>query len=143
MTIPTEDTTQSLSPGATALLAYIRANDYVTYAEMPRVLSSFMPVKGDLSAEVGHVPNLVLWVGMSQEWIQTLNELFTAGLIWRQPCPVLSYMVDGKVLTLPVAKRLPKGGYKTPHWGPTCYRPIEKISPAEKQKYAKTKKEQM
>jgi hypothetical protein len=129
---------EGLSPAAHALLRYIREQDYVTFAEMPRLLAPFMETKGQMAAEIQHVPNLILWLGMSPAWIETLNELFATGLLWRQPCSVLSYAVDGALLHLPVAKRPPKHGYATPHWGPVCFRPIEHISPKERGKYGPT-----
>ena len=127
-----------LSPAALVLITYVRTHDYVTYAEMPNVLAPFIPVEGDLAAEVSRVPNLVLWMGMSHAWVATLNELFAAGLLWREPCSTVCYLVDGAVLHLPLAKRPPPGGYATEHWAPSCVRPIEYIAPSERQKYAPT-----
>ena len=125
-----------LSPAAQALLAYVRDKDYVTYAEMPAVLAPFIPVEGPFVAEVSRVPNLVLWAGMSREWVDTLNELFGTGVLWREPCSRLCYLADGAVLSLPLAKRPPRCGYATEHWAPSCVRPIEHIAPRERQKYA-------
>ena len=127
--------TDGLSPQAQALLAYVRKRDFVSYAEMGDVLRPFIPVDGHLAAEVGGVANLVLWMGMSQAWADTLKELSTAGLLWREPCSLLVYLVDGAVLPLPVAKHPPKGGYATPHWAPSCVRPIEHITPRERKRY--------
>jgi hypothetical protein len=102
---------------------------------MPRILAPFMETKGPMAAEIPAISNLILWMGMSEAWIETLNALFTAGLIWRQPCAILNYLVDGAMLQFPVAKRRPKGGYATPHWAPVCFRPIEHVSPQERKKY--------
>jgi len=118
---------EGLPPAAVALLAYIRANDYVTFAEMPKVLAPFMETQGQVAAEAPQVPNLLFWVGMSQAWVDTLQALFTAHLIWQEPCSLASYLIDGAMLPFPLAKRPPKGGYATPHWGPVCFRPIEHI----------------
>jgi hypothetical protein len=126
---------ETLSPAAQALLTYVRANDYVTYAEMAQVLAPLIPVKGPLAAEVSTVPNLVLWIGMSQEWVDVLHELFSAGVLWRAPCASLTYLVDGAWLDMPIAKRQPKRGYATPHWAPSCVRPIEHIAPRERKRY--------
>jgi hypothetical protein len=118
-----------LPPAAAALLAYIRANDYMTFAEMPKVLAPFMETQGAMAAEVPEVPNLLLWVGMSQAWVDTLKALFAAQLVWQEPCSLLAYLLEGTMLTFPLARRPPKGGYATPHWGPVCFRPIEHIRP--------------
>ena len=66
------------------------------------------------------------------------GELTEADLIWRQPCTVLSYLVDGAMLQMPLAKRPPKQGYATPHWAPACFRPIEHIAPKERQRYGRS-----
>ena len=57
-------------------------------------------------------------------------------LAWRDWCEVWCYLVDGAVLQMPVAKRPPKGGYATPHWAPSCVRPIEHLAPRERQQCA-------
>jgi hypothetical protein len=131
-------TVEGLSPQALALLIYVRDNDYVTYAEMPKVLAPLIPVQGTMAATVPAVPRLVFWLGMSQAWVDTLNALFAAGLLWREPCSTLSYLIEGAVLQLPLAKRPPRNGYATEHWAPSCVRPIEHIAPRERKKYGTT-----
>jgi hypothetical protein len=34
------------------------------------------------------------------------------------PTPVLTYLIDGVTLNMPLAARPPAGGYKKPHWAP-------------------------
>jgi hypothetical protein len=105
---------ETVSPAAQALLTYVRANDFVTYAEMARVLAPLIPVNGPLAAAVGTVPTLILWAGMSQEWVDVLHELFRAGVLWRDPCAFLTSLMDGACLTMPIAKRPSKQGSATP-----------------------------
>jgi hypothetical protein len=81
------------------------------------------------------VPNLILWAGMSQAWVDVLNELCRAGGLWREPCAFLTYLMDGACLTMPIATRPPKQGYATPHWAPSCVRPIEPIAPRKRKRY--------
>jgi hypothetical protein len=128
----------TLSPAAQALVAYIRDQDYVTYAEMPRILRPFIPTEGEGAIVLHDDPNIVFWTGITPEWVHTLRELTEADLIWRQPCTVLSYLVDGAMLQMPLAKRPPKQGYATPHWAPACFRPIEHIAPKERQRYGRS-----
>jgi hypothetical protein len=100
------------------------------------VLAPFIPTRGDFVVEPGQVWNLILWGGMSEEWVTVLNELFAADLLWRAPCSILVYLSEGGVPQLPIPKRAPpKGGYKTLHWAPSCLRPIEHIAPAERERY--------
>ena len=124
-----------LSPGATALLAYIRAYDYVTHVECERVLAPHLEVKGDWALTHPTVENLLFWVNVSEAFLDVLTELLDGGHIWRVPAEVLSYAIDGKVLTLPIPKRVQKR-YARPHWVPTCLRPIERVSVADRKKYA-------
>ena len=84
---------EGLPPAAAALLAYIRAHDYVTFAEMPKVLKPFMETRGEMAAEAPQVPNLLFWAGMSEAWVETLQALFTAHLIWQEPCSLTSYLI--------------------------------------------------
>jgi hypothetical protein len=90
----------------------------------------FVHTRGRFVVEPMHLSNVLLWANMSAAWVEVLQELFTAGLLWREPCSLLVYLVDGGVLQLPLAKRLPKHGYAKPHWAPSVVRPIEHIAPA-------------
>jgi hypothetical protein len=64
---------------------------------------------------------------IAYEAVKALDELFDGGLIFMQSGSRFSYLIDGCVLTFPIAKRL--RGYSTPHWLPVYLRP-EAIVPA-------------
>jgi hypothetical protein len=119
----------ALSLAAQVALAYIRKRDYVSYVELDRVLRPHIPTQGDWAATDPHYPNVVFWAGMSEEWLDVLQELLDAQLVWRDVASRLTYMIDGRTLKFPLVKRLPDGGYKQPHWAPICFRPIETKTP--------------
>jgi len=51
--------------------------------------------------------NIVLWQGLTQEGLNVLEELRQAKKIHQLPAHLLSYLHDGKMLRLPLAKRPP------------------------------------
>ncbi len=63
--------------------------------------------------------NVLLWDGLSTEAIDAITQLREQKQIVPNPCSVLVYMVDGKVPSLPVAKRRVR--YKKLHWLPTTF----------------------
>ena len=129
-------TSESLSEPARVLLAYIREKDWVTYAEVERVLTPHISVKGNYAIEHPTIDNLLFWCGVSAEMCAVVNELFEAQQIWRVPAERLAYHIDGKVLGLPIPKRVQKR-YAKPYWLPTCLRATERISAADRKKYGR------
>jgi hypothetical protein len=95
------------------VLDYIRAQDWVTYAEIEKVLAPYIQVAGNGGVEMGDFANVVLWGGVSRAFVDTVHEVLCTQLVCRQPVPVLSYLLDGTSLTLPLAKRL-RAYAKTP-----------------------------
>ena len=116
--------TSPLSPGAQAVLDYIRAQDWVTYVEIEKVLAPYIQVAGEGDIEMGDFANVALWGGVSRAFVDTVNEVLRTQLVCRQPVSVMRYLLDGTYLTLPLAKRL--RDYAKPRWLPVCFRPIER-----------------
>lgn len=67
--------------------------------------------------------NVCLWAGMSPEFVAVVRELQTAKAIHPEPSSVLTYLIDGGALDMPLANRPPPSGYKQPHWAPITFRP--------------------
>ena len=129
-------TPDHLSEPARVLLTYIREKDWVTYVEVERVLAPYIPVRGDYAIEHPTIDNLLFWCGVSAEVCAIVNELFEARQIWRVPAERLAYHIDGKVLSLPIPRRVQQR-YAKPYWLPTCLRATEQISPADRKKYGR------
>jgi len=117
-TVPTSP--PPLSPGA---------QDWVTYAEIEQVLAPYIQVAGNGGVAMGDFANVALWGGVSRVFVDTVNEVLRTQLVRRQPVSVMSYLLDGTYLTLPLAKRL--RAYAKPHWLPVCFRPIERCEAQE------------
>lgn len=101
---------------------YVQRNDYVTFAEIGRKLEEVgVPVQGEVAIEVA--PNVIIWAGVSQEFMDIVRELRKIGAMHAVPASTLTYMIDGQMLNMPVAKRIPPGGYTKPHWAPVTFRP--------------------
>jgi hypothetical protein len=108
-----------------AAVEYIRVKDYVSFPELQRMLSPYIPTEGDLALEIQ--PHLLIWANVSEEFADIMRLLQAGGEVERHPASILTYLADGGMLTLPVAKRVPNGGYKTDHWIPTVFRVTQKM----------------
>ena len=98
------------------------AFDYVSFAELVRALQDHADVRGSVAIVSANDPNMVLWMGVSQAFVDALADLFEQGRVHYARASLLTYIIDGAFPTLPVAKRPPKRGYKNPHWLPVCLR---------------------
>lgn len=104
------------------ILDLIRIRDYVTFVEIMKALGN--QAKGDQVMASVHQPNVILWANMAPEVIHAIQSLVDRRLISYAPAQVSTYLIDGCILQLPLARRIPEGGYKTPHWLPVCFRPV-------------------
>ena len=84
----------------------------VTFAELS-ALPGFAGEKEMVNEEYNHV----LWSGISDEFIDALKALRTKLSI--RPTSYLTYLADGKLLSLPLVKRPVK--YKKPRWLPVTF----------------------
>jgi hypothetical protein len=98
------------------ILAYVnKVGGGVSFAELQQELGE--RTVGEL--EMGMFDqNLIFWQCVSPEFTEALNQLFRSKVIKQSPTNVLVYFTDGAVLKLPLAVKIPAGGYKKPHWVP-------------------------
>lgn len=95
--------------------ALLRAENSVSFAELGQ-LDGF---RGDHSLRLGEEQNnLVLWSWVSAQAIADLETMIAGGECHIAPASVLTYICDGALLNLPIAKR--RIAYKRPHWLPAC-----------------------
>lgn len=73
--------------------------------------------KGSFSFE-NRKANVVYWHGLRPSVADGLIELYNEKRILLYPTNILVYLIGGKVPMLPIVKKLPKNGYKEPHWLP-------------------------
>ncbi len=121
-----------------AIAAYVRAYDWVSFPELLRKLEPHVPggVRGEWAITLPDDPNLILWTGMSAPFLDAMRALRGRSAVFFHPARVLTYAIDGGLLRLPLARRLPKRGYTTPHWVPVCLRPVPLRAPAPGRKTA-------
>jgi hypothetical protein len=101
----------------TAILDYVKAHPGTTFVELEQVLGESM--RGPRALFAGPAEhNIVLWDGVSQEFIDTILALRESGELVVRPTHYLTYVVDGNLLQLPLAKR---AKYKAPHWLPVAF----------------------
>src|SRR5262245_19043932 len=107
-------------PLAEKILELVTTRRDVTYVELDR-LEGFSG--GDMEMSIGNeqASNIVLWQRLTKEAVAALGELRQAKRIHQLPASILSYLVDGATLRLPLAKRAQH--YKEPHWMPVCFNP--------------------
>jgi len=114
--------TKVLSPAAECILSTVkRLGSGTSFVEVGHGLDEAgIPSAGDVSIDLG-VSNLTAWVGMSEEFFAGVGELIDARLIHFTPTSLLVYLIDGGMPNLPMAQRVPKGGYRDPHWIPVTF----------------------
>jgi hypothetical protein len=108
---------------ADAVAAYVEHYDWVTFVEIERLLEPFIPTRGTLALEIA--PNTIMWADMSEEFCAVMHEIQERKLIWPHGVSLLSYLADGGVLTLPLAKRPSKKGYVKERWLPIAFRVVQ------------------
>ena len=96
------------------IMDYVAKRDNVSFAELERDLTG---VRGGMSMVCPGNPNLVLWSGLSADAIDAINGLRSADRIYLCPVSVWAYVVDGRVIDLPIANN-PSRKYKNPRWLP-------------------------
>lgn len=106
-----------------AVVAYVRAYDWVTFTELDRHFSPFLETKGNKAITFDD-PNLIVWCDMSETWCDLLLSLLQDRRVFMHGASELTYLLDGGVLRLPVAKQIRKQGYKTERWLPVCLRVV-------------------
>jgi hypothetical protein len=97
----------------------VRRRPGSSFVELQKALEPVIPTRGEYSWEA--MPNLVLWIGMSKEFVDAMTDDYVRDRIEISPTIPFVYFLDGRVLTLPIANRPPKSGYKKPHWAPCVF----------------------
>ena len=106
------------------ILEYIQQYRGVTFVELEKLLGD--AVKGEGLLVMTDYPNIVLWDCVNEEFIATIRELLTEKKIVAKPTVLLTYLIDGKMLRLPIAKKCYP--YKTLRWLPIVFNPAELCS---------------
>jgi hypothetical protein len=102
------------------ILSYVQTYETATFAEFSLCIPGFR-YEGDGSCDLVSVPypNIVFWTNLSEAALAAMKELREEGAIFMHPAHPLSYLYDGAMLKLPLARR--SQNYKKPHWCPVCF----------------------
>jgi hypothetical protein len=106
-----------------AILAYVGRVKHATLAELQDALGRYFEVRGDWEWE--GFPNGFIWAGMSEEFVQAVRQLVHQGRLELEGASLMCYLMDGRMLALPLGKRAPRDktrGYAKPRWLPTAVR---------------------
>ena len=102
------------------ILELIRSRQNVSFAELVRDVAGFAASDPFDACELGtDRPGVLLWSGLSRPAFEALRNLQASGRIKATPCDVWPYWIDGRTLTLPLAK--PGRRYKRPRWLPVLW----------------------
>jgi hypothetical protein len=115
---------------ADRILAYVRKWDVTTFRELQRLIGD--EARGSVRAELE--PNLVIWDGASDILLDAVDlrrERKEIKFV-KEPNAWYTYFLDGGRLNYPLAGRVPKGGYKRPHWLPIIIRPSRPATPGDR-----------
>lgn len=109
-----------VSEAVNAMERHVRDHRGVSLVELEEVAAKYINVEGNLAWVTNDDPHIVIWAGISAEFLDVIDELRKR--VDTYPTQPLVYMIDGKMLRLPVVERPPKGGYKKDHWLPVAFR---------------------
>jgi len=98
------------------ILEYIINNPGSSFVNLEECIRGFAGDKCWLKGP-GEV---VLWDGISDVAASTMEELIRTGELVAEECGTFPYLVDGKMLGMPIAKSLTHV-YKRPHWLPLTF----------------------
>jgi hypothetical protein len=113
---------ESLSPLAEEMAAYVRRVPGTSFVELEQVAASHgVDPAGDLALELDG-SGIVFWVGMSELFIDAVQEMIDARAAHMVPTVPLDWFADGKFPSgLLVARRPTRNGYR--EWAPVVFNP--------------------
>lgn len=104
-----------------AIAAFVKSKEGVSFVELERNFEKYCKTQGEIALTMPRYENLILWVGLSEGFANDLQAAISEKLIFPHATHPILYLIDGRVPTFPVAKRIPKKGYQAPHWLPIVF----------------------
>lgn len=99
-------------------IEFITERQNVTFVELGRFLESLgVATKGDATISNPTNPNVHLWFGMSDQFLEVFSGLMGSGRIEIEPTTHLTYYADGTIPDLPPVRNA-QTKYKTERWHP-------------------------
>jgi len=100
------------------LVQFIKDFDYVSSVELVRRFDC----KGDRCIGFPENNHVILFYGFNEIASKMIVELINEKKVFFQPASQLSYLADGGLMNLPIAKGKDMKKYKTDHWLPCTIR---------------------
>jgi hypothetical protein len=111
---------------ADRILDLIASYEDTTFPEIMRSIGE--EARGNHAIESR--PNTFLWAGISKNLFDSFALIKDKLDVHR--CSFMVSALDGSILNFPIAKSIPKDGYKEPHWLPVILRYRDKKEAAER-----------
>ena len=102
------------------LVDYIKHMRDVTYANIEEFFEDHgFEYKGDRGSRSAVCRHVIFWEGWNNEAFDMISELMSEGKIHCSSTNVITYLIDGKGLDLPIVKT--NRDYTTDHWLPVIF----------------------
>ena len=105
----------------TIILNFIRTHEGTSFVEIERLFErNGFDYKGNVNIiESEEYSNIIHWDGWNEAAVDILKDLVNNRIVRMVYSNIIIYLMDGKTLNLPLAKRRIK--YKNPHWSPCVF----------------------
>ncbi|HCV6748720.1 TPA: pathogenicity island protein [Staphylococcus aureus] len=101
------------------ILEYIKRHEGTSFVEIEQLFEdNHFNYKGNGAYSSGQHQNVIFWSGWNKPAFTIIAELKRDGFIEMDVCPPIVYLVDGKGLSLPIAR---SKNIKTDHWLPVAF----------------------
>ncbi len=103
-----------------ALLEYVRTHDGTTIPQLQSAFTEFTSTSGEQGLALRADPNLVLWLGLSQEFAGELSKLISNKRLFLRLADASVFGDSANEIKLPRMTALPDNKVSKPAWLPTC-----------------------
>ncbi len=105
-------------PGA--IVDYIRSHDGTTIPQLQTLFTDFISTSGEQGLALRADPNLIVWLGLSQEFAGELSKLITNKRLYLRVTDAAAFDDVISEVKLPKLSSLPDNKVSKPAWIPTC-----------------------
>ncbi len=107
-----------------ALVEFVHMRDNVTFAQLQAEFADYLETAGEQGLALKSDPNVVLWVGMSQELCELLSKLIAAKRLYLHPAEKHVRESMEPLARLTMLPELPLDPLKHPGWLPVIVRDL-------------------
>ncbi|MBC7818705.1 MAG: hypothetical protein IAG10_17590, partial [Planctomycetaceae bacterium] len=102
------------------LLEYVRTHDGTTIPQLQSAFAEFTSTNGEQGLALRADPNLILWLGLSQEFAGELSKLISNKRLYLRLADASAFGDSVSEIKLPKLTSLPDNKVSKPAWLPTC-----------------------